>query len=72
MTAQAAQAGSTPGGSAAPEDTDACITRQGRAGIGRYEAAMAAALLEQADTTRALLALLGVSVHPWSHPRADS
>jgi hypothetical protein len=33
---------------------------------------MAAALLEQADTTRALLALLGVSVHPWSHPRADS
>jgi len=40
------------------------ITRQGRAGIRRYEDAMASALLEQADTIRGLLWLLGVQREP--------
>lgn len=40
------------------------ITRKGRAGIRRYEAAMAAALLEQTDTIRGLLSLLGVQREP--------
>jgi MarR family transcriptional regulator, transcriptional regulator for hemolysin len=40
------------------------LTRRGRAGIRRYEAAMTAALLAQADTIRALLTLLGAPTEP--------
>jgi DNA-binding MarR family transcriptional regulator len=40
------------------------ITRAGRAAIGRYEAAMATSLREQAETIRALLSLLGADRMP--------